>query len=125
MIVVVDDQIDTAEPLVRLLHRDGLSAVHKLGARELLKHLEHEPTALIILDVMMPDMDGIECLERIRDRAEWADIPVVMYSADFSFDRMQEAKRLGAEEYVVKGTTHWDDFLSTIRKHIKASGDPS
>ena len=74
---------------------------------------------LIILDIMMPGMNGIECLRRLRAEPAWAGVPVIIYSADFHFERMKQALQLGAAEYVVKGTTRWDDFLALIHRHAR------
>jgi len=48
-------------------------------------------------------------------------LPVIMYTADFSGARMQEAMRLGAAGYVLKGATSWDDFLAVIHKHNRGA----
>jgi PleD family two-component response regulator len=63
--------------------------------------------------------NDVECLRAIRDERRLSDVPVIMYSADFHFERMKEAMRLGAAEYVAKGTSHWDDFLLLIQKHVR------
>jgi CheY-like chemotaxis protein len=119
---VVDDHRDTADALVRLLRRAGLEAVHQPGGRELFDYLEQQQRAsLIVLDLMMPGINGMDCLRRIRDSPEWSEIPVIVYSADFNFDHLREAERLGAQEFVVKGTMKWEDLISIVRKHLPAN----
>ena len=122
MILVVDDHPDSAEYLARLMRRVGFQTGVCPGGAELMACLETTPASLIILDVMMPGMDGIECLRRLQDHPRWREIPVIMYSADFAFDRARTARDLGAREYVVKGTITWADFLEIIQKHVSRGG---
>ncbi|MGB7161060.1 MAG: response regulator [Tepidisphaeraceae bacterium] len=120
MILVVDDHPDTAELLVRLLRRSGLEAASAGRAHDALEYLRGDSRplpSLIILDVTMPDMDGIACLRAIRAEPKWADVPVIMYTADFGLERMHEALRMGAVGYVVKGVMRWEDFLAIIHQH--------
>lgn len=125
MILVVDDNSDTADLLVRLLRRAGMAAVTEASGSDALAYLRDgdraELPSLIILDVAMPEMDGIACLRTIRAEPSWANVPVIMYTADYSIDRMHEALRLGAAGYVIKGVVRWDDFLALVRQH--AQGD--
>jgi CheY-like chemotaxis protein len=121
LILIVDDNNDIAELIVRLLRLGGLEAMHASSAAKALKLLHDCPTcdlpSLMILDVAMPGMNGIDCLRAIRAEPAWATLPVVMYTADFSVDRMQEAMRLGAAEYVIKSGAPWGEFLEMVRKH--------
>ena len=74
---------------------------------------------LVILDVAMPGMSGIECLQTIKSTPELHTIPVVMYSADFSYSRRNEALSAGAADYVVKGTVPWNDLIAIVDKHAR------
>jgi PleD family two-component response regulator len=121
MIVVVDDVVDAAEVLVKLLKKTGYDAVAKTSGEDLLRYLETDTPRLIILDLHMPRIDGMECLRLMRADARWAKIPVIMYSADFHHDRMKEAERLGVRDYVVKGTMRWGDFAEIIHRTLKAA----
>jgi CheY-like chemotaxis protein len=125
MIVVVDDYEDSAKVLARLLKQVGYETVVKTCGPDLLDYLQTNPLpTLVILDLMMPGMDGFQCLKEIRAKPEWKDMAVVMYSADFSYDRMKESLRLGAQEYVVKGAVLWDNFVRTVNKYAKSDWKP-
>jgi CheY-like chemotaxis protein len=125
LIFITDDHPDSAEYLARLLRKVGYAtAVFPSGATLLARLAETRP-ALIVLDVMMPEMTGIECLRHIRNDPALADIPVIMYSADFSFERNQEAAKAGAQEFLVKGTVLWPDFLKTVQKYAAPEARPS
>jgi CheY-like chemotaxis protein len=125
LILVVDDNADTGDLLVRLLRRVGMPAVAEGSAHGALAYLSaddlDELPSLVILDVMMPAMDGIACLRAIRAEPAWEGVPVLMYTADYSVERMNEALGLGAVGYAIKGVIRWDDFLTLIRQH--ANGD--
>jgi len=127
LILIVDDNTDTAELLVRLLRRGGLAALHAGCAHDALEYLRGDdgPTtplpSLVILDIAMPGMDGIECLRTIRAEPKWAGVPVIMYTADFALERLHEALRLGAAGYVVKGVMGWDELLALIHQHRRAA----
>src|SRR5690348_5973117 len=120
MIVVVDDAPDAAEILVKLLKRTGFEATPASCGEDLFRYLAGSatPPELLILDLHMPRIDGMECLRRLRADDRFQELPVIMYSADFNHDRMREASRLGVHDYVVKGTTHWTDFLDIIRRNM-------
>src|SRR5947209_5916811 len=84
-VLVVDDHPDTADVLSRLLERNGYDAVPVHNGFEALSYLaRHKPSA-IVLDVMMPGMDGGALLRAMRENAALHDIPVVVFSGDFSY----------------------------------------
>ena len=78
---VVDDDGDARELMRRLLERDGWEVVEAENGRAALARLgEHRPE-LILLDLMMPEMDGFELLGALRAREAWRTIPVVVVTA--------------------------------------------
>jgi two-component system chemotaxis response regulator CheY len=114
----VDDVPDLAAPLARLLVQAGLVAVVLPCGELLLSHLRLQATPkLIILDLDMPGMDGFDCLRAIRDSLSWRDIPVVIYSSETDPQKREEAGRLGAQDYIVKGEINWPDLLAVLRGH--------
>ena len=127
-VLVVDDHPDTGEVLSRLLERRGYNAIAVLSGEEALARLSTDLPSVIVLDVAMPGMNGAELLREIRANPRLRDIPVVVFSADFSLDRMRELMALGAQEYLVKGTCGWDAILTRITSYAKAprkhTGDP-
>src|SRR5437763_5390376 len=96
-VLVVDDHCDTADVLSRLLKRNGYEAVPVNNGLEALAYLARHKPAAIVLDVMMPGMDGGTLLRAIRENAALRDIPVVVLSGDFSYERMKELTNSGAQ----------------------------
>lgn len=101
-ILVVDDNGPNREILSRRLARKGFEvevAAHGATALEL---LEARPFDLVLLDIMMPDVSGIEVLQRIRARWSLPELPVIMATARTDMESVVEALELGANDYVVK-----------------------
>jgi len=103
-ILVVDDNTDVRELIVFILDEGGYQTLPAKDGPSALALLDEVPMDLVLLDVMMPAMSGIEVLEDIRrpDRALNRDVPVVMISAMAQNQDLEEAMSSGATSYVVK-----------------------
>ncbi len=121
MILIVDDQKDIGTGLERLLRYSGHEAVSVTGGAEALAMLHVRKPALVVLDVNMPDMDGLTVLRTIKEHDELKDVPVAMYSTDTQPATRAEAARLGAIDYLQKGTTGFDELVTHI---CKLAGEP-
>jgi putative two-component system response regulator len=118
VILIVDDSRDNATALARLLRRAGYESTYLDCGPDLFTHLrDHPKPRLIILDLMMPQVDGFACLQQLRGSPDWRDIPVLIYSADFDHNHLRQTMELGAQDYVVKGTKRWEELLAIIEKH--------
>ena len=80
-ILVVDDDEALLKTVSWILKEHGYDVVAIGGSRLLLEHLESSVPDVLLLDIMMPDLDGFEVLERIRRDDRWRDLPVLMISA--------------------------------------------
>ena len=121
MILIVDDQKDIGTGLERLLRYAGHEAVSVTGGAEALAMLHVRKPSLVVLDVNMPEMDGLTVLKLIKEHTELKDVPVMMYSADTQHETMTEAKRLGAVDFLVKGTIGFDKLVARI---CELAGEP-
>ena len=101
-ILVVDDNEMNRDLLSRRLKRQGYGVATAENGREALKAIEADPFDLILLDIMMPEMNGFEVLEHLKDHAEWRHIPVIVISAAEDIDNMVKGIELGAEDYLPK-----------------------
>ena len=116
-VLVVDDNHDTCELLARILRRAGHDAACETTAHGALQYLSSITPDLVIADVMMPEMNGLDLLKAIRGNPSSAAVVVVIFSALSDEHTREEARRLGASGYVVKGTG-WADLHAEIEKHI-------
>jgi adenylate cyclase len=102
-ILIVDDNGDNRYTLSRRLQREGYSDLEEASnGREALERLEARPFDLVLLDIMMPELDGYQVLERLKAHRTWRHIPVIMISALSEFDSVIRCIELGAEDYLPK-----------------------
>lgn len=101
-VLVVDDHPTNRDLLARRLKLHGLSVMLAEDGRQALAKLENIDFDLVLLDVMMPEMDGFELLNIIKTRTEFRDIPVIMISALDQLDSVVRCIELGAEDYLTK-----------------------
>jgi CheY-like chemotaxis protein len=119
-VMVVDDAPLTRSTLKRLLVREGYEAVTAQGGSEALDKLEHQQMPdLILLDVHMPDLDGLELLERLHAHPQWRALPVVMLSAESDAHTVHRANQLGAKAYLVKATFSVHEMMQQVRSLTK------
>src|SRR2546426_3746534 len=98
-VLVIDDDADIRGLVAKLLERAGLSVEQAEDGRAGLRALHKTPPDLVLLDVTMPDLDGWQTLERIRDLS---DVPVLMLTARDSEAEQVRGLRGGADDYVGK-----------------------
>jgi CheY-like chemotaxis protein len=116
-VLVVDDNDMNRDVLSRRLQREGYEVSTVENGRKALDILAVEKYDIILLDIMMPDMDGFETLKRIRSDEKLKKLPVVMLT---SLNEMEDVKKcigLGANDYVLK-PYNIDDLKNRIEKHL-------
>ena len=102
-ILIVDDNEDNRYTLRLLLESDGHErVVDASGGKEAIALLEKEKFNLVLLDMMMPDLNGDEVLKIIKADPDTRDIPVVMISADTDTEKVSKCIELGADDYLPK-----------------------
>src|SRR5690349_20263947 len=101
-LLVVDDLDDNRDLLTRWLRKRGFDVIAASGGAEALKIVETQKVDLVILDITMPEMSGIDVLRELRKVAGAADLPVIMATARTRSENVVEALDLGANDYVTK-----------------------
>jgi len=101
-IMVVDDHPDLVEILRITLESNGFNVRCAYSGQELLAALEKEKPDLILLDIMMPRMDGLEVLYRLRENSDTASIPVIFLTAKVLDEDIQRGYKMGAKYYITK-----------------------
>jgi CheY-like chemotaxis protein len=101
-ILIVDDNEDNWDMLSRRLERKGYSIIVADSGEAALEIINQELVEIVLLDVMMPGIDGIETLKRIRQTYSQARLPVVMVTAKDRDDDIVQAFALGANDYITK-----------------------
>ena len=101
-ILVVDDVATNRSVLVSLLAKPGCEVVEADGGKRALELVEQLPLDLVVLDVLMPGLSGIEVLERIRSRFTSSELPVLMLTVKDDIDDVVKALEIGANDYVTR-----------------------
>jgi excisionase family DNA binding protein len=102
LVLVVDDDPRLREFVRVNLEMDGYSVREAANAEEGLAALEQEPPDLILLDVMMPEVDGFEMLRRMQERHGLGSVPVIMFSGKVDEETASRAAREGANAFIGK-----------------------
>jgi len=101
-VLVVDDVEENRDVLSRRLRRQGYAVATTENGREALERLRSEAFDLVLLDIMMPEMDGYEVLQRLKADEALRHIPVIMISALSELDSVVRCIGMGAEDYLLK-----------------------
>ncbi|MPZ77449.1 MAG: response regulator [Deltaproteobacteria bacterium] len=104
-IMVVDDNPDIITIVKTILEGKGYNVSSASSGQELLNALKGQKPDLIILDIMMPEMDGLEVLSRLKSVTETASIPVILLTAKVQYEDVLGGYKLGADYYITKPFT--------------------
>jgi pilus assembly protein CpaE len=119
-ILVVDDDIDSLKLIGLMLQRNGYEvSAANAGGQAIAKAAAEHPD-LIILDVMMPDMNGYEVCRRLRSNTETQGIPIIMFTAKTLIDDKVAGFEAGADDYLTK-PTHPAELASRVRAILSRS----
>ena len=115
-ILIVDDERNIQLTLARALTLEGYTAETASGGQEALEKIAALPVDLVVMDVKMPDLDGLTVLERARSTRP--DLPVVIMSGHGSLETVRQAFKLGAFDYLEKPITEREKLLVAVRNGL-------
>jgi DNA-binding response OmpR family regulator len=101
-ILIVDDDPHAVEILTRMLGREGYACLSATGGVAALELLQQQAVDVILLDVMMPGMDGLQVCERLRQDEIMRRIPVILLTAKDDMETRSQGMTLGVSEYLTK-----------------------
>jgi CheY-like chemotaxis protein len=115
-VLVVDDHSDSGRALARFVSiKDGMADYVESGEKAL-EYLQTHSPRLMFLDLMMPEMDGLEVLKKVRSNPQFEDIAVVLCSAVSDPEVQAQAISAGAQGYIVKG--HYDEVTDAVKRFV-------
>lgn len=120
-ILVIDDEEPTAQLIELLLKRREFEVIKAYRAEEGLRQAYRHQPDLVLLDIMMPDMDGWEVCKRLR---EMSDVPIIFLTARGETRDVVKGLEMGADDYVVKPYDN-DELVARVRAHLRRSPRPS
>ena len=104
-IMVVDDNPDIITIVKTILEGKGYGVLSASSGPELLNMLKTQKPDLIILDIMMPEMDGLEVLTRLKGMSDTTSIPIILLTAKVQYEDVLGGYKLGADYYITKPFT--------------------
>jgi len=113
-LLIIDDDHDSRDILARVFDRAGHASRCVPGHREAMKALVAATPDLIILDILMPGLDGITLLEVIRSNARWAFVPVVILTAYPEDERLGPIAALGVNRVFAKAKYELGDLVAYV-----------
>lgn len=120
-VLIIDDDTDSREAVGEYVRRAGHPVRTASNGREALAALVEEVPHAVILDVRMPDVDGIAVLEVIRSYLKWWTVPVAIFTAYPEDQRLSHLQKAGANRVFAKGKHHVGDVLKWINE-LRADG---
>jgi two-component system alkaline phosphatase synthesis response regulator PhoP len=120
-ILVVEDDDDLRETLAYNLRAEGYETLLAADGVAALELARRQPVALVILDVMLPRLDGLDVLRQLRARPETAAIPVLMLTARAEESDIVVGLELGADDYVAKPFS-WNEVRARLRALLRRGG---
>ncbi|TMQ60936.1 MAG: sigma-54-dependent Fis family transcriptional regulator [Candidatus Eisenbacteria bacterium] len=117
-VLVIDDDETIRHFLPRELKAEGYHVLTADSGKAALQLLEKEPADLVLLDIRLPDLTGIQVLERIR--VQWPEQIVVMLTGEPDHETAVQAMRLGARDYLTKGKPIREELLLVLERELTA-----
>jgi len=121
-ILIIDDSNTNVVLLEAILGTKGFSTITALSVKEALGLIKNRKPDLILLDLMMPEIDGFEFLEKVRSENHLNDVPVIVVSALTDEENVRKSKKIGAIEFIKK-PVDINTLVSTVEKILEAPED--
>ena len=121
LILVVDDHAATREPLAKLLRYEGYDTACAANGAEALAAMRERKPDLVLLDLLMPKMDGMTFLNEAARELRGAELPVIVVTGGLNVSQIRRAGELpGVVDVMTKARFTVDGLLSRIRAHLAA-----
>ncbi|MCC5649650.1 hybrid sensor histidine kinase/response regulator [Nostoc sp. XA013] len=117
-ILVVDDTTTNLEIVFDILTKVGFEVTTETSGERAIKQVERRLPDLILLDVMMPGIDGFETCKRLKNNSASCDIPVIFMTANSDTDSKVKGLNIGAVDYITK-PFHEEELLARIKTHLQ------
>ena len=120
-ILVIDDTALARESVAKLLEYEGFDAMRARNGKEGWAMMYNETPDLILLDLMMPEMDGITFLRQLRRSTLWKDMPVIVLTGVDDNDKLiTRAWELKVNDLIPKASFGFEDLLARVKQHLPA-----
>ena len=117
-ILIVDDVIDNIQVAMNILKEDGYDFSYAKNGEEALKLMQEGHFDLVLLDIMMPGIDGYEVARRMKEDPRLMDIPIIFVTAKVDIDSLAKGFEVGGVDYITK-PFHPEELLARVRTHLE------
>lgn len=121
-VLIVDDEPDSRDIIERYLAKEGFKTATVSNGREALGSVVDRQPDAVILDVRMPEMDGISLLEVLRSYLRWSHLPVILLTAHARNDEIEQARALGVEHVFHKANFTLPQLLDAVQQSLPRRG---
>ena len=121
IVLIVDDESMTRDLLRLMLRPAGYEICEAEDGVDALEKIEQHRPDVVLLDVMMPRLDGLSTCQRLRTQQETQNLPVIMFSANTSFSAIEEGMAAGASRYLTKPVAR-RVLIDTIQEFLGKPG---
>ncbi|WP_017446365.1 HD domain-containing phosphohydrolase [Gayadomonas joobiniege] len=119
-ILIVDDIAENIQVAMNMLKEQGYQFSYALNGEQALLLCQDYDFDLILLDIMMPGMNGYQVCEHLKARPEYAEIPIVFLTAKVDIDSIAKAFKIGAVDYLSK-PFHSEELIARVNNHLELS----
>jgi len=118
LIMTADDSASIRQMVNFTLSNEGYEVVEAVDGQDALDKLDNTKVDMLITDLNMPNMDGIELIRQTRTRSQYRFVPIVMLTTESQESRKQEGKRAGATGWIVKPFKP-DQLIGVVKKVLR------
>ncbi len=115
-VLVIEDDLDLARVITAGLQARGIHTVHSMTGKEAIEACQREVPMLVVLDLVLPELDGFEVVEWMRTKRALSSVPLLVFSAREVSGSEQERLRLGPTDFLIKSRVSLDEFADTVMK---------
>ena len=117
-ILIVEDTPIIREPMARLLTNEGFTVTSAANGLDAIASLEANPVDLVLLDVLMPKMNGVTFLETFRADPRWSDVPVIAVTGVLDSTWLLRLRELDVRTVIQKGRFDLDELLAEVHRSL-------
>lgn len=117
-ILIIEDDVFLAKAYQLEFSRMGVEVLIISDGTQALAQLQKEPPAVVLLDLLLPGVGGIDILKAIRKSESWQKVPVIVLSNLDEQQFVEEAKTLGVDDYMVKANTQIHNVVEKAKQYI-------
>lgn len=122
LLLIVEDEMMLAQMYSSKLQKEGFTVDIAHNGREGISKMQNEHPSLVLMDILMPDIDGLQALRQAKNNANTKDIPIVLMTNMADDNYTKQAMKDGAAGYIIKSETTPAQVVGTVRKILKLPG---